>query len=127
MTVQKFLITINWDIEYNSNEDNKTIYYKIIKNITLDNWYTALKHIYNIENKNFDCYVRNVEHKNQTIYINCYVIEDTVFKIFKDIHKDNWIKQIYINMKKSIEEYISNFNYLENKIKILNMDIQEII
>lgn len=126
MTVQKFLITINWDIEYNSNEDNKTIYDKIIKNITLDYWVKALKNIYNIENKNFDCYVRTVEHNNQTIYINCYIIEDTIFKIFKDIHKDNCKEQIYINMKKSIEEYISNFNCLENKIKILNMNIQQI-
>jgi hypothetical protein len=118
MSVQKFLITINWD---------KTMSDEIIKKITLDNWYKALKNIYNIENKNFDCYIRNVEHKNQTIYINCYIIEDAVFKKFIDIHMDNWKEQIYINMKKSIEEYIYNFNYLENKIKILNIDIQQII
>jgi len=138
MPVQKFSLTIDWNIEFNPDIKNKIAGYNHILNLlNLKNdpkncWYKTFANIYNVESNNYDGYIQDVYHNelNKKIYIDFYLVEDNLKK-FKEEYPNNWKEQEHKNIKESITKNIESFYYLENDqiqsyMIINNIELKEI-
>jgi len=148
--MQRFLISIEWTIEYkNDNFDKKIAFDTIIEMLDINdhsckNWYKTLEDIYEMKTNNFDGYVHKVNHINEEylkyeifnqylhkIEIECYLVENYNLKDFKAKYLDTWILMQNSNIIRAFEKNISNFNYKENDeilafIKIINISLNQL-
>lgn len=133
--MQRFLISIEWTIEYkNYNFDKKIASDTIIemldiKNHSCKNWYKTLEDIYEMKTNNFDGYVHKVNHlDNFRMEIECYLVANKKLKDFQAKYLINWKEMQNCNIIRAFEKNINNFNYKENNevlafIKIINISL----
>ena len=137
MYVQKFLIILDWEIEYDINISNKIDAYNYIYDslkINGDmrsNWYSAFENIYNIKSNNFDGYIQNVYCENKKMYLEFYLMDDKLSS-FKNIYLDNWKEQQTINIINAVRNHIKKFCYYENNkvmayMVILDIQLKELV
>ena len=137
MHVQKFLIILDWEIEYDINISNKIDAYNYIYDslkINGDmrsNWYSAFENIYNMKSNNFDGYIQKVYCQNKKIYIEFYLMDDKLSN-FKNMYLNNWKEQQTINIINAVKNNIKKFSYFEDNklmasIVILDIQLQELV